>query len=100
MTVISSLPLATPEEPYESDHLGPALVMPVLSRREVEVLICWLRTDSKQEAADELHVSVSTVSTHISRIRAKYAGVGRPAGSKTSLFVRAIQDGHIALGGW
>ncbi|MGW0037667.1 response regulator transcription factor [Gordonia sp. NPDC003376] len=79
---------------------GPAPRRPRLSEREVQVMLTWLRAESKQEAAGALFISVSTVSTHISRIRVKYESAGRPASSKSSLFVRAIQDGYATLDDW
>lgn len=77
-----------------------ALPRPELSVREVEVLVAWLRTDSKEEAGQSLFISPATVKTHVSRIRAKYAAAGRPANSKSSLFVRAVQDGYISMADW
>ncbi len=79
---------------------GGDLPAPTLSRREVQVLVGWLRARTKEEAAAELFISAATVSTHIGRIRAKYAAVGRPATSKMALFVRALQDSHTALDDW
>ena len=70
---------------------------PVLSAREVEVLIAWLHTDSKSEVGRQLFITTSTVNTHLVRIRQKYANVGRPARTKAALAARAIQDGLIDL---
>jgi DNA-binding CsgD family transcriptional regulator len=70
---------------------------PELSAREIEVLIAWLHTDSKAEVGRELFITTSTVSTHLVRIRDKYANVGRPARTKAALAARAIQDGLIDL---
>lgn len=82
----------------------PAPVRPVprpeLSAREVEVLLTWLRSESKEEAARTLFISPATVSTHIIRIRGKYAAVGRPAKRKAALFARAVQDGYTSLDEW
>lgn len=78
----------------------PARTRPALTGREIEVLVAWLRAESKQEAAESLFISASTVSTHIARIRAKYDAVGRPATTKSALFARAIQDGYAALDDW
>ena len=82
----------------------PALAMPSnprqrpqLSGREIEVLRAWVLTDSKQAAGSRLFITSSTVNTHITRIRNKYAEVGRPATSKAALLARAIQDGFIDL---
>lgn len=76
---------------------GGDLLAPALSRREVEVVVTWLRTRSKEEAAAELFISPTTVSTHLNRIRAKYRAVGRPASSKVALLARAMQDGYITI---
>ncbi|MEH3157416.1 MAG: LuxR C-terminal-related transcriptional regulator [Gordonia paraffinivorans] len=73
---------------------------PSLSRREVEVLLAWLAAESKAEAAASLYITASTVNTHLTRIRAKYTAVGRPARSKANLFARAIQDGYTRLDEW
>ena len=75
-------------------------IAPLAVAREIEVLLAWLRSESKDEAARELFISPATVSTHIIRIRAKYAAVGRPAKRKASLFARAIQDGYTTLDEW
>ncbi|MFZ2510280.1 MAG: LuxR C-terminal-related transcriptional regulator [Gordonia sp. (in: high G+C Gram-positive bacteria)] len=73
---------------------------PDLSNREVEVLLAWLRAESKEEAAQVLFISAATVSTHITRIRHKYAAVGRPANRKAALMARALQDGFSSLDDW
>ena len=41
---------------------------PKLSVREIEVLLTWLRADSKSEVAETLGLRVGTVNTHITRI--------------------------------
>lgn len=78
----------------------PARRRPNLSAREVEVLVAWLHAESKREAAGSLFISVSTVSTHIARIRAKYEAQGRVANTKSALFARAVQDGYVTLDDW
>ncbi|MFI7000846.1 helix-turn-helix transcriptional regulator [Nocardia sp. NPDC050175] len=70
---------------------------PTLSRREVEVLLAWLRADSKPEVCTLLFISPGTVNTHLSRIRDKYAAVGRPAPTKAALVARALQDGLVGV---
>ena len=70
---------------------------PTLGERELTALLAWLRHDSKRAAAAEIHVSESTVSTHIERIRGKYAALGRPATTKAAMLARAIQDGLLDL---
>ncbi|MEO9328601.1 helix-turn-helix transcriptional regulator [Gordonia aurantiaca] len=70
---------------------------PNLTAREVEVLRTWMLVDSKPAVAQELYISLGTVNTHLTRIRAKYAEIGRPAPTKASLVARAIQDGIMSL---
>lgn len=73
---------------------------PRLSAREVEVLLAWLRSESKGHVATELGLAIGTINTYITRIRTKYAAVGRPAPTKASLFARAVQDGYTTLDEW
>lgn len=89
-----------PTHLHRIDTVGQGPVRARLSAREVEVLVAWLHSESKEEAAKSLFLGATTVSTHISRIRAKYNAVGRPAPSKAALFVRAIQDGYVELSDW
>lgn len=76
---------------------GSFLPKPILTGREIQVLICWIRCDSKTNVAKSLFLSLGTVNTHLTRIRAKYAAVGRPASTKASLVARALQDGMIDI---
>ncbi|MBM9839225.1 LuxR family transcriptional regulator [Rhodococcus hoagii] len=78
------------------DH-SPGGSRPSLSPREVEVLRCWIRHDSKAAAASEMFITVATVNTHLLRIRGKYSALNRPANTKAALFARALQDGLIGL---
>lgn len=70
---------------------------PNLTVREIEVLISWFRCDSKPAVAASMFLSLGTVNTHLTRIRQKYAAVGRPAPTKASLVARALQDGLIDI---
>jgi DNA-binding CsgD family transcriptional regulator len=71
------------------------LQSPRLSQREREVLVMWLKQESKTEVGATLYITASTVRTHLQRIREKYAAVGRPAATKLALGIRAIQDGLV-----
>ncbi|GAC68842.1 response regulator transcription factor [Gordonia soli] len=73
------------------------LPKPALTAREVEVLRTWLMLDSKPAVAEDLYISLGTVNTHLTRIRAKYIEVGRPASTKAALVARAVQDGLVSL---
>lgn len=70
---------------------------PRLSAREVEVLLAWIKSDSKSAVSEILFIAPGTVNTHLSRIRIKYDEVGRTASTKAALLARAIQDGLIDL---
>jgi DNA-binding CsgD family transcriptional regulator len=74
-----------------------SLPAPTLTAREIEILREWVMRDSKSEVAKALFITPATVSTHVNRIRLKYAAVGRPASTKAALLARALQDGHINL---
>lgn len=76
---------------------APQLPRPSLTAREVEVLRTWLMVDSKPAVAQELFISLGTVNTHLTRIRAKYAEIGRAAPTKAGLVARAVQDGLVNL---
>lgn len=68
-----------------------------LSERERQVLVAWFTTESKDHVGNLLHIAPATVRTHLQRVRAKYASVGRPAPTKSALMARAIEDGIIGL---
>ncbi|WP_228539541.1 helix-turn-helix transcriptional regulator [Nocardia sp. XZ_19_385] len=74
-----------------------AWTRPALSAREIEVLTSWIASDSKTQVANQLYMSIGTLNTHITRIRGKYAAVGRSANTKAALVARALQDGLIEL---
>lgn len=76
---------------------GSLLPRPMLTEREIQVLTGWIRCDSKPAVAKSLFLSLGTVNTHLTRIRAKYSAVGRPASTKASLVARALQDGLIDI---
>lgn len=89
--------------PYTPPSLAGALAgdrsdhRPALSAREVEVLVEWFQSESKEFVAQRLGISLSTVNSHLERIRVKYALIGREAPTKAALVARAIQDGLIGV---
>ncbi len=74
-----------------------SLPAPDLTEREIQILREWVMRDSKSDVAEALFITTATVSTHVNRIRIKYASVGRPASTKAALLARALQDGHVDL---
>ncbi|MFC0451802.1 response regulator transcription factor [Rhodococcus jostii] len=71
---------------------------PSLTPRELEILRLWVLGESKKATAADLGISLGTINTHLIRIRAKYARLGRPVANKTELLIRALQDGIVTLG--
>ncbi|MFJ7205856.1 LuxR C-terminal-related transcriptional regulator [Streptomyces sp. NPDC098789] len=69
---------------------------PELSEKQVEVLLAWCGGLSKPAVARKLHITPSTVATHIERARRRYDEVGRPAPNKVSMTNRLIQDGRLS----
>lgn len=68
---------------------------PALAPSEIDALRAWFQSSSKQVAAQMLRIEKSTISTYIERARIKYANVGRPAPTKNTLVLHAIDDGLI-----
>jgi DNA-binding NarL/FixJ family response regulator len=101
--LIDAIRDACSDIPYVAPRMAGAIFndrslgRPNLPVREEEVLIAWFQTESKDLVAEKLHIAPSTVRTHLQRVRAKYAAVGRPASTKAALVARAIQDGIINL---
>jgi DNA-binding NarL/FixJ family response regulator len=101
--LIDAVRAALLNEPFVGPRMAKAIFhdrsvgRPKLGRREQEVLIAWFQTESKDLVGQKLAISSATVRTHLQRVRAKYAAVGRPAPTKSALVARAIQDGIIFL---
>lgn len=94
---------ARTDTPYVGPRMAQALLTdnrqgrPHLSEREKEVLVAWFQTENKELVAKRLFIEPSTVRSHLQRVRAKYAAVGRPAPTKAALVARAIQDGILSV---
>lgn len=69
---------------------------PRLAARQREVLVAVVTgNELLTTVARRLGINEQTVKTHLRRIRAKYAELGRPAPTRRDLYVRAIEDGLI-----
>jgi DNA-binding NarL/FixJ family response regulator len=99
--LVAAVRAAARNRPYTPPSLAGALATdrserrPSLSSREIEVLVQWFQSESKEYVARRLGISPSTVNSHLERIRIKYTQIGREASTKVALAARAIQDGLI-----
>jgi DNA-binding NarL/FixJ family response regulator len=99
--LIDAIRAARTDTPYVGPRMALAMLNDStvgranLAPREKEVLIAWFRTESKDVVARQQQIAPTTVRTHLQRVRAKYAAVGRPATTKAALVARAIQDGIV-----
>lgn len=101
--LIAAIRAAAAYQPYTPPSLARAIGSdarhdrPRLTPREVDVLVNWFASESKEMVARKLNLSVSSVNTYINRVRIKYASAGREAPTKAALIARAIQDGLVQL---
>ncbi|QZT63511.1 response regulator [Mycolicibacterium austroafricanum] len=101
--LIEAIHSAHTDTPYVGPRMGKAMLNDStvgrikLTDREKQVLVAWFQTESKDLVAKRLFIAPTTVRTHLQRARAKYAGVGRPAPTKSALLARAIEDGILSL---
>ncbi|MGY1806555.1 hypothetical protein ACI8AF_04225 [Blastococcus sp. SYSU D00669] len=73
-----------------------AVRRPRLAPRQREVLVAYVSgSELLPTVARELGMDRETLKTHLRRIRAKYAEVGRPAPTRRDLYVRAVEDGLV-----
>jgi DNA-binding NarL/FixJ family response regulator len=100
---VPAIQAAARGEAYTTPSLSGAFIAdtsaerPRLSQREAEVLRAWFVSSSKELVAAKLNIGVKTVDTYITRVRVKYASVGRAARTKSDLVSRALDDGLITL---
>lgn len=101
--LVAAIRAAAASLPYTPPSLARAIGndtrpdRPRLTPRELDVLLSWFASESKDMVARKLGVSVSTVNTYINRVRVKYAAAGREAPTKAALVARSIQDGLVGL---
>jgi DNA-binding NarL/FixJ family response regulator len=66
-----------------------------LSERERDVLRLYASNLPAKSVARRLGITEGTVKEYLKRIRAKYAELHRPAGTKLDLYHRALEDGVL-----
>lgn len=70
---------------------------PGLSPQEAKVLALFADGAKLRLVAFRTGLAYGTVEDYVRRIRAKYHRVGRPAGTKTDLLKRAVEDGYLPV---
>lgn len=78
----------------------PALPDVGLSPRQREVLALYASGEKAARVARLTNLSEDTVNDYLGRIRMKYSVAGRPARSKTDLYIRAVEDGLLPMPGY
>lgn len=66
-----------------------------LSDREAEALRLYASNMPAKSVARRMGVSEGTAKEYLKRVRAKYAALNRPSGTKLDLYHRAVEDGVI-----
>lgn len=74
-------------------------VEPNLTPRESEAVRLYAAGLKLSSVARRLGVSDDTTRTYLLRARGKYSDAGRPAPTKTDLYIRAVEDGLLPAPG-
>ncbi|MBT9256791.1 response regulator transcription factor [Phycicoccus sp. MAQZ13P-2] len=103
-TVASAVRAVADGEPYLSPDWASvlaedAVLTPQLTPREMEAVRLYAAGMKLTSVARRLNVSEDTARTYLLRARTKYADVGRPAPTKTDLYIRAVEDGILPVPG-
>ena len=69
--------------------------VPDLAPRESEALTLYATGLPLKSVARRMGLSQETVKEYLVRARGKYAKSGRPAHTKTDLYIRAVEDGYL-----
>lgn len=73
----------------------PTWQAPELTQREAEALRLYAMGLTMKSVARRMGVAADTAKEYLLRTRRKYAAVGRPAVTKTDLYIRAVEDGLL-----
>lgn len=73
--------------------------VPELTLRESQILRLYAAGLPLRSVAERLGIKEETAREYLRRVRQKYSDAGRPAPTKTHLFQRAVQDGHLQENG-
>ncbi len=104
-TIAFAVGLVATGSPYLSPEWAVAVAhdeewtAPNLAPREVEAVRLYAAGMKLTSVARRLGVSEDTARTYLLRARTKYAHTGRPANTKTDLYIRAVEDGLLPTPG-
>lgn len=98
--LLEAVALITDGQPYLSGDWAAALssdavAIPSLAPREAEALRLYASGLPMKSVARRMGISSETVKDYLMRVRRRYDEVGRPAATKTELYVRAVEDGLV-----
>lgn len=68
---------------------------PALTAREEEVLKLYAAGLPMKSVARRVGIAEETAKEYLSRVKRKYLDAGRPARTKTELYLRAVEDGLL-----
>ncbi len=69
--------------------------IPNLAPREAEALRLYATGLPMKSVARRMGIAPDTVKDYLMRVRRRYDQVGRPAATKTELYMRAVEDGFV-----
>ncbi len=104
-TIAKAVKLVATGTPYLSPEWAAAVADdeqwtgPNLAPRELEAVRLYAAGLKLTSVARRLGVGEDTARTYLLRARQKYAQAGRPANTKTDLYVRAVEDGILPTPG-
>ena len=98
--LVEAIRLIVAGEPYLSGDWAAALAsdvgdIPSLAPREAEALRLYASGLPMKSVARRMAISPETVKDYLMRVRRRYDEVGRPAPTKTELYIRAVEDGLV-----
>jgi DNA-binding NarL/FixJ family response regulator len=98
--LLEAVALIADGQPYLSGEWASVLssdaaVIPSLAPREAEALKLYASGLPMKSVARRMGISPETVKDYLMRVRRRYDEVGRPAATKTELYVRAVEDGLV-----
>lgn len=98
--LLEAVSLIADSQPYLSADWAAAIsregsAIPTLAPREAEALRLYASGLPMKSVARRMGISAETVKDYLMRVRRRYEEVGRPAPTKTELYIRAVEDGLV-----